>query len=126
MRKVYTHGSEGFTLIEIMIVLIVLGILGAFTAYKFFNTADEAESLCCEHSRELMADNFNRSQRNARFMHTLNETVAGTLANAAIQDVISATGTSCTYSTSNLTLSRDGYYTVTFTCNNGHGSKTNP
>ena len=45
-KRVYLpHGCQGFTLIEIMVVVIILGILAAYVAPKIMGRPDEAKQV---------------------------------------------------------------------------------
>jgi len=42
-----THHQDGFTLLEIMVVLVIIGVLAALVAPRFLERADEAKVEAC-------------------------------------------------------------------------------
>jgi general secretion pathway protein G len=54
LKKFYQLGSQGFTLIELMVVMVIIGLLAATVVPKFFGQVDKAMQQDAQAQIELL------------------------------------------------------------------------
>lgn len=59
--------KQGFTIIEIVLVLVVLGILAAVAIPKYFDLQEAARVKVCEHNRAVIASTIEKQETLARY-----------------------------------------------------------
>ena len=59
--------KQGFTMIEIVLVLVLLGILAAVAIPKYFDLQESGRVKVCEHNRAVIASTIEKQETLARY-----------------------------------------------------------